>query len=957
MSVYGHVYRVPPPLLQPQARRPPLTPIKVLFAVTIGGVDRTLQVVKRTVELTFVLTQQPSTARMQVYGFTPTVGQIINVISGGLVFAGTITRVIQHSTKHALGKVSYLSYDIECTDWTWLLNRRRVTKTYPSGTGASTIILDIISTFTSGFTTGNVTAGAPTINADLVMRGQLVSTSLQQVCDAVGWAFWVDETRDVHFYSTASTPSTTSYAVATSGTSFVVPADVTQVVTKAWGGGGGGDGTGRPGGGGGYASGAVAVIPGETLTVRVGGGGAKDANSWQGGGGGGYSGLFRGTTPLIVAGGGGGASNVGSGGPGGGLTGLDGTGSTTSAPGLGGTASAGGAAGMAASPSAVAPTAGAALTGGSGGGYTTGAGDAGAAGGTNGGGAGGAKGTSGVTVSLSYLVVAGGGGGAEYVGGGAFAWGGGGGGGVKEGTAALAVGSYAVTVGAGGLSGRNGNDSALGTVATARGGGYGSNGDYGIDGGSGGGAGAYREAVVAGGAGTAGQGYAGGKSFLTSTPNGAPGGGGGGGGAGSAGGGASASGGGAGGSGYTSSISGVSVTYAAGAPGTGNPSDGADPRVGNPGEGGTNYLSGKNGIVIVRYATGVYTATGGTITTGGGYTYHTFTSSGTFTITAIAVNTATGGGGGGGYYGGGGGVAGDAVGGGGGGSSYVSGTLTTTQTGSGASAGNTSDADYAGSAGAGGVNASGTAGLVVLKYAPSAITPAPDPLIATNMQYSGLEYQLDLTQVRTRITVIGGGTQTTAPVAAGATSISVEDCSWFAGTGGTVLARNQIITYTGTSAASGPGNLTGVPAAGTGCINTALLQGDEVQVYVQRNDAAAQTALAALEGGDGIHEDWIEDSLWTIAAATVKADAALLKFKNTDVRGSYQTYDTKTHVGASVAILLPSRGIATSVTLQRVTQTHVSPDRWSYQCEFAVVWSDVVDLLIGVVSSSAATRK
>jgi hypothetical protein len=37
--------------------------------------------------------------------------------------------------------------------------------------------------------------------------------------------------------------------------------------------------------------------------------------------------------------------------------------------------------------------------------------------------------------------------------------------------------------------------------------------------------------------------------------------------------------------------------------------------------------------VIVRYATGTITgATGGTITTSGGYTIHTFTSSGTFVL-------------------------------------------------------------------------------------------------------------------------------------------------------------------------------------------------------------------------------------------------------------------------------------------------------------------------------------
>jgi hypothetical protein len=39
--------------------------------------------------------------------------------------------------------------------------------------------------------------------------------------------------------------------------------------------------------------------------------------------------------------------------------------------------------------------------------------------------------------------------------------------------------------------------------------------------------------------------------------------------------------------------------------------------------------NGGSGIVIIRYA-GAQKGTGGTVTSAGGYTYHTFTSSGTF---------------------------------------------------------------------------------------------------------------------------------------------------------------------------------------------------------------------------------------------------------------------------------------------------------------------------------------
>ena len=45
---------------------------------------------------------------------------------------------------------------------------------------------------------------------------------------------------------------------------------------------------------------------------------------------------------------------------------------------------------------------------------------------------------------------------------------------------------------------------------------------------------------------------------------------------------------------------------------------------------GTNGSAGGSGIIIIRYA-GDQVGSGGTVTSSGGYTYHKFTSSGTYT--------------------------------------------------------------------------------------------------------------------------------------------------------------------------------------------------------------------------------------------------------------------------------------------------------------------------------------
>jgi hypothetical protein len=273
--------------------------------------------------------------------------------------------------------------------------------------------------------------------------------------------------------------------------------------------------------------------------------------------------------------------------------------------------------------------------------------------------------------SGSYLIVAGGGSGGGVGAGGTTtpAGGGGGGGGYLLNTnySFLPGTAYTVTVGAGGAilaggRGANGGDSAIVSVAIAIGGGaggaWGSAGG-GTSGGSGGGS-SYNGAP---GVGTAGQGSSGGQG---SNPT--PQAGGGGGGATSAGA-AAATDGGNGGAGFTSTISGTSVTYSGGGGGGGNGvagpglggggaggsggganggagSTGSTPLTGSSasantgggggGVGGTSLASlgnggnGGSGVVIISYA-GAQRGAGGTVTSSGGNTIHTFTSSGTYT--------------------------------------------------------------------------------------------------------------------------------------------------------------------------------------------------------------------------------------------------------------------------------------------------------------------------------------
>lgn len=253
--------------------------------------------------------------------------------------------------------------------------------------------------------------------------------------------------------------------------------------------------------------------------------------------------------------------------------------------------------------------------------------------------------------NIEYLIVAGGGGGGYNLGGG------GGAGGFRTGTISdVLSGSYPVVVGAGGSADSDGNNSSFNGIVSA-GGGHGGietgAGNAGGSGGGGGGAGAG-----AGGAGNTpstspSQGNPGGAGSPNPGPSQNRHGGGGGGAGGTGDTGTSTVGSGDGGAGALSSITGAAVYYAGGGGGGSDTDDqGGDGTTGGGGNGGDTIpptsgavnkgagggggqnpgpgAAGGSGIVIIRYLADAPIATGGTITSSGGYQIHTFTSSGTF---------------------------------------------------------------------------------------------------------------------------------------------------------------------------------------------------------------------------------------------------------------------------------------------------------------------------------------
>src|SRR5262245_9215424 len=198
---------------------------------------------------------------------------------------------------------------------------------------------------------------------------------------------------------------------------------------------------------------------------------------------------------------------------------------------------------------------------------------------------------------------------------------------------------------------------------------------------------------------------------------------------------------------------------------------------------------------------------------------------------------------------------------------------------------------------------------------------------------------------------------------AGATSVLGDDLGQ--GTAGTgwVVIGTQRLHYTGRVVATAPaGSLTGIPASGAGSLVAApavgtpvigygflknindgagvthpIAEGSACHIWIQRDDAQAQTDLVQLERNpdgsptDGIREYQITDDRRGEESLIELCDADLAKFARPIVDVTYATFDRKTKAGLTVHIALEAPpgttwGPTGDYVIQEVTIT-IDPTR------------------------------
>lgn len=195
---------------------------------------------------------------------------------------------------------------------------------------------------------------------------------------------------------------------------------------------------------------------------------------------------------------------------------------------------------------------------------------------------------------------------------------------------------------------------------------------------------------------------------------------------------------------------------------------------------------------------------------------------------------------------------------------------------------------------------------------------------------------------------LGGGDATSPPpTAIGADTIRLTTIAGFPPSGWIVTEAAAFIRYTATIGndvdgwyvygipTSGQGSIAAAIPAGTGIQTVPELigvypvsrasQGDTVQLLVQVDDVPAQTALAALDGSDGVIEHYVQDRRLSEAGARARALADLALFKNPETRLTYTTHDPNTRSGQTVHVDLPApTSIVGDFLIQKVTIADVS---------------------------------
>lgn len=180
----------------------PSAPISIYF----NNVDLTSGITSETLRIDDVLNEQPNTLLLKTkpgFAAVPTLGMDVTLYLGSaLKFGGIVTAVNQIYTGERLANVQY---EVTAQDYLYLLNRRHPIGSYLN-VSASAVVNDLLLRFATGFTTANVVSGLP--NVTIAFDGtQEFGDCLSALATLAGCYWYVGDDKDLHFFVTEATGS------------------------------------------------------------------------------------------------------------------------------------------------------------------------------------------------------------------------------------------------------------------------------------------------------------------------------------------------------------------------------------------------------------------------------------------------------------------------------------------------------------------------------------------------------------------------------------------------------------------------------------------------------------------------------------------------------------------------------------------------------------------------------
>lgn len=212
------------------------TALSATYNVTIASIDRTADIVQGSLQIEDVINDKQNTCRLKLVdrsgnGIPANDDEIVITMNDGTkLFGGYVVDVSLSSIK----QTGVVFASISCVDYSRLLDRNLVHKTYEDMTDAD-IISDILTTYCAGFgiTAGNVVEG---VTIDQISFNYLQpSQCLRRICDLTGRNWYIDYDKDIHYFPL--TTATAPFDIDSSSTGYInlnLAKDASQIKNRVY---------------------------------------------------------------------------------------------------------------------------------------------------------------------------------------------------------------------------------------------------------------------------------------------------------------------------------------------------------------------------------------------------------------------------------------------------------------------------------------------------------------------------------------------------------------------------------------------------------------------------------------------------------------------------------------------------------------------------------------------------